>query len=76
MNVLSLQVDSLLLEPSFDSVHEFDDDREFYQYALGIARSIPWQRNTLKMSPLRGREKQFISEVTGKRSIGTQAMVQ
>lgn len=27
--------------PAFDSVHEFDDDREFYKYALGITRSIP-----------------------------------
>lgn len=26
---------------SFDSVHEFDDDPEFYQYALGITRKIP-----------------------------------
>lgn len=28
-------------KPAFDSVHEFDDDPEFYQYALGITRSIP-----------------------------------
>lgn len=28
-------------KPAFDSVHEFDDDREFYQYALGITRAIP-----------------------------------
>lgn len=28
-------------KPGFDSVHEFDDDPEFYQQALGIVRSIP-----------------------------------
>lgn len=28
-------------EPAFDSVHEFDDDREFYQYALEITYTIP-----------------------------------
>lgn len=28
-------------KPAFDSVHEFDDNREFYQYALGITRTIP-----------------------------------
>lgn len=27
--------------PQFEAVHEFDDDKEFYQYALGITRSIP-----------------------------------
>ena len=26
---------------AFDSVHEFDDDQEFYKSALGIVRSIP-----------------------------------
>ena len=28
-------------KPSFESVHEMDDDKEFYQAALGITRSIP-----------------------------------
>ena len=28
-------------KPAYDSVHEFDDDPEFYQYALGITRKIP-----------------------------------
>lgn len=28
-------------KPSYESVHEFDDDDEFYRYALGITRSIP-----------------------------------
>ena len=28
-------------KPPFDSVHEFDDAPEFYQYALGITRKIP-----------------------------------
>ena len=28
-------------KPAFDSVHEFEDDPEFYQYALGITHKIP-----------------------------------
>lgn len=28
-------------KPVYESVHEFDDDPDFYKYALGIARSIP-----------------------------------
>lgn len=28
-------------KPQFSSVHEMDDDKEFYQYALGIARELP-----------------------------------
>ncbi len=28
-------------KPAYESVHEFDDDQEFYKYALGIIRSIP-----------------------------------
>ena len=28
-------------KPAFEAVHEFDDDKKFYQYALGITRSIP-----------------------------------
>ena len=28
-------------KPAYKSVHEFDDDQEFYKYALGITRSIP-----------------------------------
>lgn len=28
-------------KPADGSVHEFDDDQEFYKYALGITRSIP-----------------------------------
>lgn len=28
-------------KPAYESVHEFDDDQEFYKYALGITRSIP-----------------------------------
>lgn len=28
-------------KPSYESVHEFDDDKEFYKYALGITRTIP-----------------------------------
>lgn len=28
-------------KPQFSSVHELDDDKEFYQYALGITREIP-----------------------------------
>ena len=28
-------------KPSYESVHEFDEDPDFYRYALGIARSIP-----------------------------------
>lgn len=27
--------------PQYEAVHEFDDDKEFYQYALGITRAIP-----------------------------------
>lgn len=27
--------------PAYDSVHEMDDDPDFYKYALGIVRSIP-----------------------------------
>lgn len=28
-------------KPAYESVHEFDDDPDFYKYALGIVRSIP-----------------------------------
>ena len=28
-------------KPAYESVHEFDDDQEFYKYALGITRNIP-----------------------------------
>lgn len=28
-------------KPQYEAVHEFDDDKEFYQYALGITRAIP-----------------------------------
>lgn len=28
-------------KPAYEFVHEFDDDLEFYKYALGITRSIP-----------------------------------
>ena len=28
-------------KPAYGSVHEFDDDPDFYKYALGIVRSIP-----------------------------------
>ena len=28
-------------KPAYDSFHEFDDDREYFQEALGIAREIP-----------------------------------
>jgi len=28
-------------KPQFSSVHEMDDDKEFYQYALGITRELP-----------------------------------
>lgn len=28
-------------KPAYESVREFDDDQEFYKYALGITRSIP-----------------------------------
>ena len=28
-------------KPSNESVHEFDNDQKFYQYALDITRSIP-----------------------------------
>lgn len=31
-------------KPAFDSVHEFDDDQEFYQHTLGITRSIPSEK--------------------------------
>ncbi len=29
------------IKAAYESVHEFDDDPDFYQYALGIVRSIP-----------------------------------
>ena len=28
-------------KPAFESVHEFNGDSDFYEYALGIVRSIP-----------------------------------
>lgn len=28
-------------KPAYEAVHEFDDDKDFYKHALGIARSIP-----------------------------------
>ena len=28
-------------KPAYGSVHEYDDDQEFYKYALGATRSIP-----------------------------------
>ena len=28
-------------KPSFEAVHEMDDDKDFYKAALGITRSIP-----------------------------------
>lgn len=32
-------------KPAYESVHEFDDDQEFYKYALGITRaSLPKRR--------------------------------
>lgn len=41
-DILLIYIGLLTMEkPAYESVHESDDDRAFYQYALGIARSIP-----------------------------------
>lgn len=31
-------------KPAYEAVHEFDDDPDFYQYALGIIKSIPSEK--------------------------------
>ena len=35
-------------KPYFEAVHEMDEDKAFYQAALGITRSIPFEETLIE----------------------------